>query len=146
MQDEIIDAIVDKEYRREVSKRMKNHKKMDILAVYNSSIFQDFECFRRTEVDLVVDDFILVLDEYNSSFITYELQSGIYTFEDLSEAVFSILQPEYEIFNNSIDIEFDDIIMKTKLVVRTGVVAIRFDGKSFLPLSYVLLTLGLKTP
>ena len=30
-----------------------------------------------------------------------------------------------------IDIEYDDITMKTKLVVRHGVIAIRFDEKSF---------------
>ena len=33
--------------------------------------------------------------------------------------------------NNSIDIEFDDITMKTKVVVRPGIIAIRFDEKSF---------------
>ena len=30
-----------------------------------------------------------------------------------------------------IDIEYDDITMKTKLVVRSGIIAIRFDEKSF---------------
>ena len=73
----------------------------------------------------------MVLDEYNSSFITYELEPGIYTFKDLSEALFKNLQPEYEVFNKSIDIELDDITIKTKLVVRQGIIAIRFDEKTF---------------
>ena len=57
-----------------------------------SSVFEDFESFLRTEVDLVQDDIKLVLDEYNSSFITYELDPGFYTFKDISEALFDILQ------------------------------------------------------
>ena len=104
---------------------------MDILAVYNSSIFQDFENFPRTQFDSIKDDFGSVLDEYNSSFILYELQPGIYTFKDLSEVFFNVLQPEYEVISNSIDIEFDDITMKTDLVVRLSTKAIRFQENSF---------------
>ena len=93
---------------------------MSDLAVYNRSIFQDFESFVRTAVDLVEDDIRLVLDEYNSNFITYELEPGIYTFKDLSEALLKILQPEYERYDDAIDIVFDDVTMKTELVVRPG--------------------------
>ena len=57
---------------------------MYISSGFTSSLFQDFEKFLRTEVDLFEDDFKLVLDEYNSSFITYEVSPGIYTFEDIS--------------------------------------------------------------
>ena len=63
----------------------------------------------------------------NSSFITYELEPGIYIFNDLSEALFNILHPEDRVYNNSVDIEYDDITMQTKLVVRPGNVAIRFE-------------------
>ena len=80
----------------------------------------------------MIEDVVkLVLDEYNSSFITYELEPGIYTFKDISEALFNILQSEYPGPGNVIDIEYDDITMKTKLVVRYGIIAIRFDEKSF---------------
>ena len=82
---------------------MKEDKIMRILAIYVSSVFQSFENFLRTEIDLVGDDV---------------------------RALFNILQPEYELFTNSVDIEFDDITLKTKLVVRSGNIAIRFDGKS----------------
>ena len=67
----------------------------------------------------------------NSKFITYEIDPGIYTFKDISEALFNILQSEYPKPSNVIDIEFDDNTRKTKLVVRSGILAIRFDEKSF---------------
>ena len=103
---------------------------MNILAGYPSSVFQDFESYLRTEIDLVEDEIRLVLDKYNSSFITYELQPGVYIFKDISKALFNILQPKNELYNNSIDIEYDYSTMQTKLVVRPGYIAIRFDEKS----------------
>ena len=47
-----------------------------------------------------------------SSFITYETEPRIYTFKIFSKAFFKVLQPEYELFNNLVDIELDDITMK----------------------------------
>ena len=110
---------------------MKDEHHMNSLQIYTSSVFQDFESFHRTQIDLIEDDTKLVLDEYNSSFITYELDPGLYTFKDFSEALFNILQSEYPGPSNVIDIEYDDITMKTKMVVKSGIIAIRFDEKSF---------------
>ena len=84
LEDEIIGPIIIQEYREQISKRKKVDKIVFILAVYTSSIFQDFEAYLRTVVDLVDDDIRFVLDEYNSNFITYDLEPGIYTFNDLS--------------------------------------------------------------
>ena len=131
LQDEIIAPIIIEDYRIQVTKRMKDDKNMNIVAGYVSSVFQDFESYLRTEVDLIEGDTELVLDEYNSSFITYKISPGFYTFKDISEALFNILQIEYPGPSNVIDIENDDITMKTKLVVRSGIIAIRFDEKSF---------------
>ena len=131
LQDDILGPLIIEEYDEQVTKRMNDEQYMNILAIYTSSVFQDFESFLRTQIDLVEDDVRLVLDEYNSSFITYELQPGIYTFKDISEALFKILQSEYPGSSNVIDIEYDDITMKTNLVVRSGIIAIRFDEKSF---------------
>ena len=86
---------------------------MVILANYERSIFHNFESFLKTENHLVKDDIRLGLDESNSSFITYELELGIYTFKDLFKTLFINLQPEYELFNNSQNIEVDDLTMKT---------------------------------
>ncbi len=131
LQDEIIGPIIFEEYNEQVTKRMNDEQYMNILAIYISSVFQDFESFLRTRIDLVEDDIKLVLDEYNSSFNNYEIQPGIYTVKDISEALFNIIQIEYPGPSNVIVIEYDDITMKTKLVVRSGIIAIRFVEKSF---------------
>ena len=131
LQDEIIGPIIIEEYKKQVTKRMNDEQYKNILAIYISSVFQDFESFLRTRIDLIEDDIKLVLDEYNSSFFTCELQPGIYTFKDISEALLNILQSEYPGYSNMIDIKYDDITMKTKLIVRSGIIAIRFDEKSF---------------
>ena len=78
-------------YKEQVTKRMKDDRYMNIVGGYVRSVFQDFEGYLRTEVDVVEDDFKLVLEEYNSSYITYETSPGIYTFKDFSEALFNIL-------------------------------------------------------
>ena len=131
LEDDIIAPIIIKEYREQVIKRMNDVGYMNILAGYAGSVFQDFESYLRTEVDLVADDVKLVLDEYNSSFISYKITPGIYTFKDISEALFNILQTKYPYTSSEIVIEFDDITRKTKLVVRSGIIAVRFDEQSF---------------
>ena len=131
LQDDLIAPFIIEEYKEQVTKRMKNEQYMNIVAGYVSSVFQDFESYLRTEVDLIEDDIKLVLDENNSSFVTYELQPSIYTFKDISEALFNILRTDYPGPSNVIVIKCDDKTMKTKLDVRSGIVAIRFDEKSF---------------
>ena len=124
IQDDITAPIIIGEYREKVIKRMEDVGYVNLLQGYASSIFQDFENYLRTEVDLVEDDIRLVLDEYNSRFITYELEPGIYTFKDLSESVLNSFQPKYLASSNVIVIELDDITRKTKLVVRSGITVI----------------------
>ena len=131
LQDDIIAPIIIEEYKRQVTKRMKDEQYMNILAQCTSSVFQDFESFLRTQIDLIEDDVKLVLDEYNSSFITYELEPGIYSYRDISEALFYILQSEYPSSDSEILIRLDDVTRKTKLIVNEGIIAIRFDEKSF---------------
>ena len=80
----------------------------------------------------MIEDVVkLVLDEYNSNFITYELEPGIYSYREISEDLFNILQLEYPSSDSKILIRLDDITRKTKLVVGSGIIAIRFDEKSF---------------
>ena len=131
LEDDIVAPFIIEEHKEQVTKRMKDVGYMKIVAGYVSSVFQDFENYHRTEVHLVEDDIKLVLDEYISSFITYELEPGIYTFKNISEALFNILQLEYPGPSNAIFIEVDDITSKTELVVNSGIIAIRFDEKSF---------------
>ena len=114
---------------------MKNVKFMDFSAGHSSSILQDTESYLRTEADFVEDEIRLVLDEYNSSFIFYSILPGIYTFKDLSKFALRKRQSEFQGVNNTVDIDFVDISMKTKLGVKPGIIAIRLDGKSFLVVS-----------
>ena len=80
---------------------------------------------------MIEDNIRLVLNEYSSSFITYEIKPGIYTFKELSEAFLRNAPLCFNGFKNSINIEFNDIGMKNKLIVRPGITATRFDKKSF---------------
>ena len=131
LQDDIIAPIIIEEHKKQVAERMNDGGYMNISARYTSTVFQVFESFLRTQIDLVESDVKVVLEEYNSNFVTYELEPGIYSYRDIAEAVFYILQSEYPQSNSEILIRRDDITRKTKLVVRSGIIAIRFDEKSF---------------
>ena len=62
LQEEILAPNIIEEYRKQRTKRKKDDKYMNIVAGYVSSVFQDFESYLRTEVDLIEDDNKLVLD------------------------------------------------------------------------------------
>ena len=65
LQDDILGPNIIKVFKEQVTKRMKDDKYILILAMYIDSVFQDFESFLRTKIDLVEDDIQLVLDEFN---------------------------------------------------------------------------------
>ena len=65
IQHKTIGSIFIEDYRKEVSKRLKNDISVDNLAGYSSSIFQDFESYPRTEVDSAQD----VLEWFQRSLI-----------------------------------------------------------------------------
>ena len=84
-------------------------------------------------VGLDEEDIQLILKEYNSHFITYELNPGIYTIQYISDAI-QTFSDHMEI----IQLEYDDISMKTKIILkyfdgRKMIVlgTLRFDEKSF---------------
>ena len=129
LQDDIVGLVAIKECKEQVSKRMEDEQYMRMLSSCTSSVFQDIETFLRAQIDLVEYNVRLVLDEYNSSFVTHINTPGIYTFKDLHEALFNILQLEYPESSSEIVIEVD-ITRKTNLVVKSGFIAIRFDENS----------------
>ena len=63
LRDENIGPIINKEYREQVTRRMEDVGFMDILAGCPSSVFENFEHYLRTDVDLLGDDIRLVLDK-----------------------------------------------------------------------------------
>ena len=72
-------------------------------------LFEILKVFRFA-VDLDEDDIQLILKQHNSTFITYEIAPGIYSITDISEAVYTFGDHE-----GCLQIEYDDISMKTKL-------------------------------
>ena len=110
---------------------MKNDQNWENLADYSRFIFQDFENYLRTEVDLVQSDIGFVLADYTSSFILYGISPGIYTFKALSEVLTRFFQLGFDGFNRAIHVEKNGITMETKLMVRLETTALTVDKLSF---------------
>ena len=71
----------------------------------------------------------MILKQYKANFVTYELDPGNYTIEDLQEAVHLLGDHE-----GTLQIEYDDLSKKTKLILKrfgTTFGTLRFDEKSF---------------
>ena len=86
---------------------------MVLLFGYSASSFRDFESYLRLIVGLDEKDIQLILKEYNSHFITYELTPGIYTIPDISEAI-----KTFSGHQETIQLEYDDISMRTTIVLK----------------------------
>ena len=100
-----------------------------LLMGYAKSPFRDFESYLRIFVGLEDDNIRLILKQYNEKFITYELDPGNYTVEDLQKAVYPLGDHE-----NTLQIEYDDLNKRVKLILtRFGDTfgTLRFDEKSF---------------
>ena len=106
----------------EAYKKMRSEKSSTggyILILKGSarSPFREFESYLRLVVGSNEDDIQLILKQYNSNFVSYELPPGIYTINGISEAVYTMGDHE-----GTLKIEYKDISMKTKLIIT------RFDG------------------
>ena len=89
----------------------------------------------------------MTLKQYNSNFITYEISPGVYSIKDgITELLLRGFKSEFEIRDkmwpnvkcdrlDPTTIEYDDIDMRTELIVRVDVLALKFDQKPFLVLS-----------
>ena len=100
-----------------------------LLTGYANSSFRDFESYLRIFVGLEEDDIQLILKQYNEKFVTYELDPGNYTIEDIQKAVYFLGDHE-----GTLQIEYDDSNKKVKLILtRFGSTfeTLRFDEKSF---------------
>ena len=100
-----------------------------LLTGYANSSFRDFESYLRIFVGLEEDDIQFILKQYNEKFVTYELDSGNYTIEDLQKAVYFLGDHE-----GTLQIGYDDLNKKVKpILTRFGSTfeTLRFDEKSF---------------
>ena len=112
LDDETASRIID-EYHK-LSQEKRNSDGYTILLLnYSRSQFRDFETYLRIRVGLGEKDIQLILKEYNSHFTTYELSPGIYTIKDISDVVQTFIG-----HSDIIEIEYNDISMKTKIILK----------------------------
>ena len=79
------------------------------------SPFRDFESYLRVVVGLDQDDVRLVWKRYDSNFVSYEIPTGFYTINDISEAVYRKADHE-----GTLRIEYDDISRKKPILTFYG--------------------------
>ena len=111
--DEKRPRIIDEFYKLSLEKKYSDGY-MILLLGYSRSPFRDFEGYLRIVVGLDEEDIQLILKQYSSHFITYELTPGIYTIQDISENIHT-----YSGHSEIKEIEYDDISMKTKIILNT---------------------------
>ena len=109
---------------------------------YTQSSIRDLETYLRILPGLKELDNQLILKQYISKFITYEISPGVYRIRDLSEVLSRGFKEEFEIRgeiqpktkhdkSDSFIVECDNNTMKTILIVRHEINAMEFDEKSF---------------
>ena len=96
---------------------------------YARSPFRDFESYLRIVIGLEEENIRSILKQYKENFVTYELDLGNYTIEDLKKAVYKFGDHE-----KTLQIEYGDTNKKVKLILtRFGSTfrTLRFNGQSF---------------
>ena len=134
LHDEVLGQRIIDEYIKLSRERMNTDGYMLLLSDYGRSLFRDFESYLRIVVGLDEEDIQLILKEYNSHFITYELTPGIFTIQDISDAI-----QTFSGHKEIIEIEYDDNSMKSKIILKFknnekhlfALGTLRFDERSF---------------
>ena len=129
LEDETLAPRIIKTYWELRSEKSSHDGYITLLMGYARSPFRDFESYLRIVVYLDEDDIRLILKQYNANLVTYELDPGNYTIEDLQKAVFPLGDHE-----GTLQIEYDDLNKKSKFILtRFGSTlgTLRFDEKSF---------------
>ena len=133
LQDVVIGPRIIDEFLKLSHEKKDSDGYMILLLGYSRSLFRDFESYLRIVVGLDEEDFQLILKQNNSRSITYEVTPGIYTIQDILDAV--------QTFSGHTEIkefEYDDVSMKTKVISKDiggqkkfGFGTLRFDNGSF---------------
>ena len=133
LDDEILGPRIIDEYIKLSIEEKNRDGYMILLLGYSASPFRDFESYLRFVVGLDEVDIRLILKEYNSHFITYELTPGIYTIRDISDAI-----KTFSGHQETIQLEYDDISMRATIVLKFkneknmfALGTLRFDQQSF---------------
>ena len=133
LDDEILGTRINDEYIKLSNEKKNSDGYMIFLLGYSASPFRDFESYLRLVIGLDEEDIQLISKEYNSHFITYELTPGIYTIQDISDAI-----QTFSGHQETIQLEYDDISIRTTIVLKFknekmkfALVTLRFDKQSF---------------
>ena len=127
LEDETLAPRIAETYRKLRSDKSIHDGYIILLMGYARSPFRDFESYLRVVFGLEEDNIQLILKRYNEKFITYELDPGNYTIEDLQKAVYHLGDHE-----GTLQVEYDDLNKKVKLILsRFGSTfgTLRFDKK-----------------
>ena len=96
---------------------------------YAQTQFRVFESYLRVSDGLGEKIIQLILKQYASHFINYEIPPSIHSIKDISDVVYTM-----GVHDRTLENEYDDIRMETKLVLtRFGLTfgVLRFEVKSF---------------
>ena len=133
LDDEVLGPQIIDEFIKLSTEKRNSDGYMILLYGYTRSRFRDFESYLRIVIGLDEEDIQLILNEYNSHFITYELTPGIYSLQDISDTIYT-----FSVNNETIQVEYDDISMKTKVILKYigerkmfVLGTLRFDQTSF---------------
>ena len=129
LEDEILTPPIIDTYQKLRSDKSKHDGYIILIIGYARSPFRDFERYLRIVVGLEEDNIRLILKQYNEKFITYELDPGNYTIEDLRKAIYPLGDLE-----GTLQIEYDDLDKNVKLIkTRFGGTfgTLKFNEKSF---------------
>ena len=133
LDDEILGPRIIHEFIKLSTEKKNTDGYIILLLGYARSLFRDFESYLRIVVDLSEEDIQLILKDYNSHFITYELTPGIYSIQDIPDTIHT-----FSGHSETIQIEYDDISMKTKFILKYiggqkmfVLGTLRFDERSF---------------
>ena len=133
LDDEILGPRIIDEFIKLSNEKKNRDGYMILLFGYCASSFQDFESYLRFLIGLDEEDIQLILKEYNSHFITYQLTPGIYTMQDISDAIKTFSGHEV-----TIELVYDDITKRATIVLKFKVKkekfalgTLRFDKQSF---------------
>ena len=133
LDDEVLGPQIIDEFIKLSNEKRTSDGYMILLYGYFRSRFRDFESFLRFVIGLDEEDIQSILKEYNSHFTTYELTPCIYSIQDISDTIYT-----FNVNNESIQVEYDDISMKTKNILKYFgdrkmfvLGTLRFDERSF---------------
>ena len=133
LDDEVLGPQIIDDYIKLSTEKRNNDGYMILLYGYTRSRFRDFEICLRIVIGLDEKDIQLILKEYNSHFITYELTPGIYSIQDISDTIYT-----FNVNNERIQVEYGDISMRTKIILKYigkrkmfALGTLRFDQTSF---------------